>query len=150
MVVTNLCLRHLFFSFKGDLTCVQDKKNLFWYNSGVVQWGHNSSFSCCKIKIIILISITSLSCEFTCSCRLLGMVSCFVVFCLCVPNYFLLQKIDIAEVQQPLFYLLDFMTNTCKLQKYWRRNTPLTQFSEMLNKSFCTCSSLCCMEIFRK
>ena len=34
--------RHLFFSFQGDLTCVQDKKNLFWYNSGVVQWGHNS------------------------------------------------------------------------------------------------------------
>ena len=79
-VVTNLCLRHLFFSFKGDLTCVQDKKNLFWYNSGVVQWGHNSSFSCCKIKRIIFISITSLSCEFTCSCRWLGMVLLFSVF----------------------------------------------------------------------
>ena len=42
------------------------------------------------------------------------------------------------------------MTDTCKLQKYWHRNTSLAQFSEMLNKSFCTCFSLCCMEIFRK
>ena len=64
------------------------------------------------------------------------MVSCFVFFCLFVPSHFLLQKIDIAEVLQPLFYLLDFMTNTCKLhftaEVLTREHLiALTQFSEM-------------------
>ena len=79
------------------------------------------------------------------------MVSCFAFFCLFVPSHFLLQKIDIAEVLQPLFYLLDFMTNTCKLHFTAEILTREHLIDTIFWKALALVSHhFVCMEIFRK